>query len=186
MTSLAEAYERLNEQQREAVDWTSDVAVYAGPGSGKTDTLVIKAAQLLAQEIRPPRGLACITYTRTSAREVTSRIAMLGVTPDHRLFTGTLHSFCLRMVLRPFANLVGEPALRDPEVASSATARSLLQDALDRAGIPTKAEYWTARLQTIRRTAAAHEDLEAHFDRWEIDAVSRYEQQLAAAHLRRL
>ena len=67
LTGLAAAYARLDDGQREAVDSEVSTVVIAGPGSGKTETLAIKAAILL-QEIPAPRGVACITYTRAAAR----------------------------------------------------------------------------------------------------------------------
>lgn len=178
LTRLAAAYERLNDRQREAVDWPSDCVVFAGPGSGKTDTLVIKAARLLLIEVAPPRGVACITYTRAAAREITARVAGMGVRPTRRLFASTLHAFCLRIVLSPFADLVGEPRLRGSEFATRGTSRILLQNALDAAGLNERAQYWDARLQLIRRAAACGDDLAARFDPREVEAARRFEQSL--------
>jgi DNA helicase-2/ATP-dependent DNA helicase PcrA len=38
--------------------------VLAGPGSGKTKTLTIKMARILAEDVQEPRGVACITYNK--------------------------------------------------------------------------------------------------------------------------
>lgn len=183
MTRLEAAYARLNDKQREAVDCDEDTVVLAGPGSGKTDTLVLKAACVLASEVRPPQGVACITYTRAAAREVANRVRALGVRPGRQLFAGTLHGFCLRMILSPFADLVAEPHLREPEVATAGTRQLLLQDAMDREGLNQRAQYWGTTLQVIRRAIASNEDPEAHFDRWQLATVARYETNLMEAGL---
>jgi DNA helicase-2/ATP-dependent DNA helicase PcrA len=52
---------RGNAGQWEAYNSEGHCAVLAGPGSGKTKTLTIKLARVLAEEIEEPRGLACIT-----------------------------------------------------------------------------------------------------------------------------
>src|SRR3954469_9844969 len=93
---------RLNRAQREALFEEGNTVLLAGPGSGKTATLVLKIARLL-DEIPEPRGLACLTYGNEAAREFESRLGKLGIRKGGRLFTGTVHSFCLAHVLRPFA-----------------------------------------------------------------------------------
>ena len=69
MTDLRELVDRLNPEQRAAVEVDSNTVVLAGPGSGKTDTIVLKIATLMHREVRPPRGVACITLTNDAVRE---------------------------------------------------------------------------------------------------------------------
>ena len=64
----------LNEKQRTAVlERGRDVVVTAGAGSGKTTTLVVRYACLMAEGV-PPRRMAAITFTRQAAREMRSRV----------------------------------------------------------------------------------------------------------------
>src|SRR5262249_38681400 len=81
--------------------------VLAGPGSGKTKVITTKLARILAEDVRPPRHVACITYSNECARELRRRLKRLGVDDRSRAFIGTVHSFCLQQVLRPFAHLAG-------------------------------------------------------------------------------
>ena len=104
--SYHQAVAELNSKQREAFDEPGHTVLLAGPGSGKTATLVLKVARLLS-EIPPPHGLACLTYGNEAAREFEQRLRALGVRPSSRLFMGTVHSFCLAHVLRPFASRLG-------------------------------------------------------------------------------
>lgn len=73
--ALAAELDQLNDDQRRAVRHPGNLVVRAGPGSGKTRTLVAKAGYLLDAEVSARRGVASITYTRQAAREVTSRLA---------------------------------------------------------------------------------------------------------------
>ena len=175
MTSLTTAYDRLNDFQREAVDLDGDTVVLAGPGSGKTDTLAVKACLLLRDHVPAPRGVACITYTRAAAREISNRAGAVGGGNNDRLFAGTVHAFCMRKVLMPFAHLVGEPELHRPTLCTAAQAQGLLQEAFDQVGVNENPQYWTARLQVIRRAQVAGEDLESRFDERDIAAVDAYQ-----------
>jgi DNA helicase II / ATP-dependent DNA helicase PcrA len=75
---LAAEMAELNDKQQLAVLHPGSIVVRAGPGSGKTRTLVAKAGYLLDTQISGHRGIAAITYTRHTAREITTRLARLG------------------------------------------------------------------------------------------------------------
>lgn len=92
-----------NKGQIEAYESTSHCVVVAGPGSGKTKTLTIKLARMLEEDVEPPRGLACITYSAECARELEQRLAALGLEPGRRIFIGTVHSFSLTQIIMPYA-----------------------------------------------------------------------------------
>src|SRR5258708_291142 len=82
-----------NAGQQAAYNSTGHCVVLAGPGSGKTKTLVLKLARILAQDVEPPRGAACITYSQECARELTRRLERLGLREAPNLFIGTVHGF---------------------------------------------------------------------------------------------
>ncbi len=75
----------------------------AGPGSGKTKTLTLKMARMLAEAVQEPRGIACITYNNECARELETRLSDLEVEPGGRVFIGTVHSFSLTQIILPYA-----------------------------------------------------------------------------------
>lgn len=111
---------RNNIDQWAAYQSNSHCVLLAGPGSGKTKTLTIKMARMLNEDISPPRGIACITYSRECARELVNRLSILGVSERSSTFVGTVHSFCLNNVLIPYGEIAG---LRVPFPLKLATER---------------------------------------------------------------
>jgi hypothetical protein len=69
---------KKNKGQWAAYESQGNCVILAGPGSGKTKTLTIKMARLLSEDVRPPRGIACITYNNqcTLLNAVTPRSCM--------------------------------------------------------------------------------------------------------------
>lgn len=94
-----------DEFQDKAFKKDNHTIVVAGPGSGKTRVLVMKIAKLLREDITPPQGIACLTYTRMMAKELELRLSSLGVLDRPNVVMGTVHSFCLGHIVQPFAKL---------------------------------------------------------------------------------
>lgn len=79
--------------QQAVIDATARrVVVIAGPGSGKTKTLVDR---ILADQQRGkrPDHMAAITFTQNAAKELRERLAAAGAAD--LAYVGTLHGFCL-------------------------------------------------------------------------------------------
>lgn len=106
-TTYIEKLSRIekDEYQKAAFDSQSNTVVLAGPGSGKTTVLTLKAMHLLNGVIAEPRGLACLTYSREAAREFTERLKELGLVGGNNIFLGTVHSFCLTEILGKFCDV---------------------------------------------------------------------------------
>ena len=109
---------RENPGQWKAYESRGNCVMLAGPGSGKTKTLTIKMARMLAEDVRPPSGIACITYSTECARELQRRLARLGIEEGANVFIGTVHAFCLKNVILPFGKLSDLGLATDFAVAS--------------------------------------------------------------------
>lgn len=94
-----------NAGQLAAYESQGHCVVLAGPGSGKTKTLTLKLARMLAEDVDFPQGVACITYSQECARELNRRLEGIGVGHSSNLFVGTVHGFCLRHIVMPYAHL---------------------------------------------------------------------------------
>ncbi|MEJ6014569.1 ATP-dependent helicase [Corynebacterium sp. H127] len=92
----------LNEDQQIAVATEGDVLLVACPGSGKTYTLIHKIAEELSQVTSHRDFVVALTYTHVAAEEIRDRVETLGVDTS-QLWIGTIHSFCLTWILRPYA-----------------------------------------------------------------------------------
>src|SRR5580704_15641197 len=121
-----------NPGQQAAYNSTGHCVVLAGPGSGKTKTLVLKLARILAKDVETPRGAACITYSQECARELARRLEDLGLREAGNLFIGTVHGFCLRHLVMPYARLA-RMAVPDPiAVATAREANAIFRQTGDR------------------------------------------------------
>jgi DNA helicase-2/ATP-dependent DNA helicase PcrA len=148
-----------NPGQQAAYDSTGHCVVLAGPGSGKTKTLVLKLARIMAEDVRAPRGAACITYSQECARELTRRLERLGLREAPNLFIGTVHGFCLRHLLMPYGRLANLPLPFPLAVATQRQMDQLKRRAGDRlfgVGHPHKAmDLGRHRRSVLDRTSNA-------------------------------
>ena len=122
---------KANPGQWQAYESPGNCVILAGPGSGKTKTITVKLARMLTEDVRLPREIACITYNNHCAREIKKRVSELGLGESSRVFIGTLHSFCLRHIVLPFAHLTSLPKKYPIRVASTSEIEGLQQKAID-------------------------------------------------------
>ncbi len=94
MTLFADILASLNPRQREAVEtiyWP--VLVIAWPGSGKTQILGARIANILQETDYLPSNILCLTFTDNAARNMRDRLARM-IWPDaYRVAIHTFHSF---------------------------------------------------------------------------------------------
>ena len=93
----------LNENQKQAVLTTDGpLLLIAGPGTGKTYTLVKRIAYLIKEKNVPVGGIMAVTFTEKAARELMTRIADEFLRQEiegnvNDMYIGTFHSLCLRL-----------------------------------------------------------------------------------------
>ncbi|MGB2741208.1 MAG: ATP-dependent helicase [Cognaticolwellia sp.] len=92
----------LNDEQVEAINEPESIFLVACPGSGKTRTLTYKIAKELSILADKNKWVVAITYTHRAADEIKERIENLGVDIS-QLWIGTIHSFCLEWILKPYS-----------------------------------------------------------------------------------
>ncbi len=103
-TSATALQSKANPQQLEAILATDGpVLIIAGPGSGKTFTLVERIVYLITHKGVAPESLLVVTFTDKAARELTTRISNRLAELDiqfnlNDMYLGTFHSICLRLL----------------------------------------------------------------------------------------
>lgn len=99
----------LTDEQKEAVRWPKDMMLTACPGSGKTRVITSKLCRVLDEIRGTPRKVACITYTNTGVYEIEARLRHNTQPGDEEFYEiGTIHSFCLHHIFRPFSHHFAE------------------------------------------------------------------------------
>ena len=118
----------LDGDQRQAAEVADGpLLIVAGPGSGKTRTLIHRLAHLITGHGVPPAGCLAVTFTRRAADEMRSRLRALLPEVWAEVPLHTFHSLGLT-ILREHWNAAG--LQRGFRVASEAERLELLKNAL--------------------------------------------------------
>jgi DNA helicase-2/ATP-dependent DNA helicase PcrA len=180
-----------------------NLAVYAGPGSGKTAVLIAHLAGTLRDGLKPGECMA-LTYTREAAREIRERLRKdrslpLGMVDALRV--GTIHAQVFRWLV----------TLRYPVqvLLSQREQHDLIREAIGMTGMKRAHEVasWTQRVTALhsvtlsgdvsrseRRVLAAYQRLKRRAQRWDfedillsfLDLLQRYPGQLRRLPLKHL
>ncbi|MBP7670884.1 ATP-dependent helicase [Candidatus Gracilibacteria bacterium] len=87
-------YAALNPAQRQAVDTIEGpVLVVAGPGSGKTELLALRIANILQKTDALPSAILCLTFTNNAAQNMRQRLIGLIGREAYKVAIHTFHSF---------------------------------------------------------------------------------------------
>lgn len=120
-------YQKLNSQQKRAVDTVEGpVMVIAGPGTGKTQILSRRVANILTNYHTNPEEIVCLTYTEAGASEMLDRLEGLIGEEGRNVRVSTIHSFCSELILEN-SDLFGE----EPKVITAAAKYEILKDIID-------------------------------------------------------
>jgi DNA helicase-2/ATP-dependent DNA helicase PcrA len=94
-----------SDQQHAAQSEGSHLLVLAGAGTGKTRTIIARAAHLIA-EGTDPRRILVLTFTRKAANELVGRLKSQVGAAAEQVRAGTFHAFCLH-TMRHFPKAFG-------------------------------------------------------------------------------
>lgn len=114
--------------QQAAIDATEKhVHVAAGPGTGKTTTLVHRVKKLIEVDGVDPRKILVLTFSNKAAAELVDRLQHAGVRGASEIWAGTFHAFGLEF-LRKYYQYFG--VAQDIAVADKITQVTLTSRAL--------------------------------------------------------
>ncbi len=141
----------LNREQQLAADHDGKALLLkAGPGTGKTQTLVGRLSVLRDRAVQP-ESILLLTFSNKAAGEMTDRALRVWPEAAGAAWIGTFHSFGLD-ILRRFHDRVGLPA--DPRMIDTTEAIALLEDEFPRLRLKHFNELWDPT-DTLRNILSA-------------------------------
>jgi DNA helicase-2/ATP-dependent DNA helicase PcrA len=114
----------------------------AGPGTGKTRTLVQRIESLLAEGV-DPMSILVLTFSNKAANELSERLAARNPQAAAAMWIGTFHAFGLDIVRR-FHDKLGLPA--NPRLIDRSEGIELLEDELPRLSLRHYRNLWDPAL----------------------------------------
>lgn len=94
-------YGGLNLEQKEAVDSIEGpVMVIAGPGTGKTQILTLRIANILRLTDTNPENILALTFTESAAYAMRKRLVDIIGSSAYRVQISTFHGFCNDIIKR--------------------------------------------------------------------------------------
>lgn len=109
----------LNQAQREAVEAIDGpVMVIAGPGTGKTQVLTLRIANILKQTDASPDSILALTFTESGAYSMRKRLVEIIGPAGYRVHIHTFHSFCNEVIKNypdSFPRVIGATNVSDVE-----------------------------------------------------------------------
>ncbi|AKM81256.1 MAG: DNA-dependent ATPase I and helicase II [Candidatus Pacebacteria bacterium GW2011_GWF2_38_9] len=100
MTNFEEAYQSLNSLQKAAVDHIEQgpLLLIAGPGTGKTQVLSLRIANILKQTDARPDTILALTFTEAAAKNMRERLLTIIGKDAYYVNISTFHSFCRQVI----------------------------------------------------------------------------------------
>ncbi len=155
----------LNREQMDAAEFVGGpLLVRAGPGTGKTQTLVGRLGFLKKQEI-DPESVLVLTFSNKAAEEMSDRALAIWPEAVGAAWIGTFHSFGLDIVRR-FHDRLDLPAA--PKLIDSTDAIALLEYEFARLDLKHFKDLWdpTDKLRSILAAVSRAKDEVVNADRY--------------------
>ena len=121
------------------------ITVCAGPGTGKTKTLVERIVYLIREAGVDPAEITAVTFTNRAANEIKSRLAKLlaGDRKLNRLNLGTFHSLVWKL-------LQHDPESQGMKLIDDIGSKSLIEETLREQRIPLRAREASLALTLLK------------------------------------
>lgn len=133
---FSQAYARLNQAQRRAVDAIEGpVMVIAGPGTGKTQILTLRIANILQRTDARPENILALTFTDSGAKAMRERLRSYIGVHAYQVPIFTFHGFAAKLISQypdSYTRIIGGRPISDIEkirlietILTSAEVKSL-------------------------------------------------------------
>lgn len=119
MQNFKNELDKLNDAQRQAVDTIEGpVMVIAGPGTGKTQILTLRIANILDKSDTEAENILAITFTESGVASMKKRLASLIGSPAYYVNITTFHSFANSIIFDnpdQFEHIIGSRPITELE-----------------------------------------------------------------------
>ena len=138
--AMASSYTPSPDQSQDRASTHRDAPflLQAGPGTGKTRTLVKRVESLLAEGV-DPASLLVLTFSNRAAGELLERLVAIVPEAAARIWIGTFHAFGLDLVRRHYDRLGLSP---NPVLFDRSDAIDVLEDLLPTLPLVHYRNFW--------------------------------------------
>lgn len=166
----------LNPEQKQAIEHTgSPLIIYAGPGTGKTLILQKKYEYLINQNVKA-HNILSLTFTRSAAQELASRITQNCKAHPDVISVSTFHAFSLGILKRSSIHAGLNPGF---QIIEPGEQDNLIIECLREKGIPFSQNTIIAIKQGIRRIKRKQLTEPDHFlEEYAVNIYPAYQQKL--------
>ena len=149
MHTFEDAYKKLNAAQKDAVDTIEGpVMVIAGPGTGKTQILTLRIANILRSTDTQPENILALTFTDAGVKAMRERLARFMGGTAYQVHIHTYHSFA-ELLVHAYGDHLER--LRDGQLVDEVDQREVLEAAFDACDVP----LLSSRMDPYRGLGAA-------------------------------
>lgn len=145
---------QLNPEQKQAVELIEGpVMVLAGPGTGKTQVLALRIAEILTQTDTNPRSILALTFTESGVTAMRERLVSLIGPTAYAVAIYTFHGFANRVINESGAEFYKSHNLEQiDDIRQFKTVASLLDSGSFQELRPTRSPYFfvSSILRTIK------------------------------------
>ncbi|MFA7301383.1 MAG: ATP-dependent DNA helicase [Candidatus Shapirobacteria bacterium] len=167
MSDFKSEYQKLNEKQKLAVDTIEGpVMVIAGAGTGKTQTIALRIANILAKTQTNPSSILCLTFTDTGVTAMRDRLIKIIGPTAYSVRLHTFHSFCNDIILSHPENFIISHNLKPADELEKLEITNELIDKLPDGSVlkPWGDHYFYRKdiissIQTLKRENISSENL---------------------------
>lgn len=117
LSDFDQLYKSLNPKQKEAVDAIyGPVMVIAGPGTGKTQILALRIANILKTTDTAPENILALTFTESGVYAMRKRLVGIIGSSAYKVRIHTFHGFCNAVIKDypdEFVRIIGSKAITE-------------------------------------------------------------------------
>lgn len=165
--AFVKLYAQLNPEQKTAVDTIDGpVLVVAGPGTGKTQVLTMRIANILLKTDTPSSAILALTFTESGVRAMRERLLSIIGPEAYYVNICTFHSFCSEILkTNPDKFILPEEVEPLSDLERVQTFREILDEGSFKTIKPFGSKYYYVKsliktIQDLKREGISPEDLQ--------------------------